>query len=156
RAQPATFVGRTAELEALRAAFARARAGAATTVHVRGDSGIGKSELARRFADEIAAHARVLAGRCYERESVPYQAIDGIIDALAHWLRDLDPAELDELLPADVALLARTFPVLDGVPAIAARGRPACATDPRALRAGMFAAFRELMARLARRYPLVL
>ena len=35
---------------------------------------MGKSALSRRFMDELPRNALVLAGRCYERESVPYKA----------------------------------------------------------------------------------
>ncbi len=70
-------------------ARARARAGAAVTIVVEGESGVGKSALVRRFTKGLqgasedgddAPRALVLAGRCYEREDVPYKAIDGVID----------------------------------------------------------------------------
>src|SRR5206468_1330863 len=60
------FVGRTAELDTLRAAFAETQRGKAVTVLVSGPSGIGKSELVRRFLAEVERHAGtwVLRGRC--------------------------------------------------------------------------------------------
>jgi hypothetical protein len=65
--QANAFVGRAAELDALMAAFRDSRRGAPVTVVVEGESGVGKSALARRFARRLAFEvpdAVVLAGRC--------------------------------------------------------------------------------------------
>ncbi|MGE5187106.1 MAG: serine/threonine-protein kinase, partial [Acidobacteriota bacterium] len=76
----APFVGREEELAELRRAFTDSRRGR-VAVLVHGESGVGKSTLVRHFTDELAAgDAVVLTGRCYERESVPYKAIDEIVD----------------------------------------------------------------------------
>jgi DNA-binding SARP family transcriptional activator len=59
------MVGRTNELVRLRAAFDRAvRQGAAYRFTILGDAGIGKSRLAREFAEALGADARVLTGHC--------------------------------------------------------------------------------------------
>src|SRR5262249_48811069 len=78
-----TFVGRAAQLHALKLAFAGVRSGAAASVVVRGESGIGKSALVRHFLDEVAQvpDTVILAGRCYERENVPYKGMDSVVDA---------------------------------------------------------------------------
>ena len=71
------FVGRAPELEALAAAYRDSRAHA-VSVLVRGESGVGKSQLVKRFVETLALEERelvVLAGRCYERETVPYKAL---------------------------------------------------------------------------------
>jgi DNA-binding SARP family transcriptional activator/tetratricopeptide (TPR) repeat protein len=61
----APMVGRTAELARLRAAFERAvRQGAAYRFTVLGDAGIGKSRLAREFAEALGAEVWVLTGHC--------------------------------------------------------------------------------------------
>jgi DNA-binding SARP family transcriptional activator/class 3 adenylate cyclase len=61
----APMVGRTAELARLRAAFERAvRQGTAYRFTVLGDAGIGKSRLAREFAQALSSDARVLTGHC--------------------------------------------------------------------------------------------
>ncbi|PYP99502.1 MAG: serine/threonine-protein kinase PknK, partial [Acidobacteria bacterium] len=78
---PALFVGREQHLAALRDAFQTSKAGRAVIVAVHGGSGMGKSALVRRFLVELKdAHgeAVVLVGRCYERESVPYKALDAL------------------------------------------------------------------------------
>src|SRR5206468_3231361 len=76
----AQFVGRTAELETLRAAFAETRHGKTVTVQLSGPSGIGKTELVRRFLGEVDRDGEtwVLRSRCHPQESVPYKAFDGL------------------------------------------------------------------------------
>ena len=69
-------------------AFARSRRRAApVTVFVHGGSGMGKTRAGARASSRslrAAGHgAVVLAGRCYERESVPYKALDSLVDALS-------------------------------------------------------------------------
>jgi RsiW-degrading membrane proteinase PrsW (M82 family) len=57
------------------------------TVLVHGESGVGKSSLTRRFVELVAEDdpsTLVLAGRCYEREAVPYKAVDGVIDGIVY------------------------------------------------------------------------
>jgi hypothetical protein len=74
----------------------------------------------------------VLAGRCHEREQVPFKTLDTLIDALTTALLKLDPDELTALLPRDIGALARLFPVLRRVPAIAEPAlRRFHAIDPR-------------------------
>ena len=51
---------------------------------VEGESGVGKSALLRELGRRLpASRALVLGGRCYERESVPYKAVDEVIDLAA-------------------------------------------------------------------------
>ncbi|MGZ3408278.1 MAG: ATP-binding protein, partial [Polyangia bacterium] len=151
------FVGRAPELAALDDAFAATRDGRSIAVLIRGESGVGKSSLVRRFADQVTARgAVVLSGRCYERESVPYKALDGVIDALTDYMVRIDRAEAAALLPAQTALLATAFPVLLRVEAVARAPKPSSEVrDPLQLRARVFAAVRELLGRLADRRPLV-
>ena len=149
------FVGRQAELARLvRTLDARAHGRAAVAL-VRGASGIGKSALLRRFADETRRRhpdAMLLTARCFERETIPFKALDGVIDALARALRR-DPS-YSELLPRDAAALARLFPVFETPErqATAPRGPE----DPSAVRARGAGALRELLSRIADRRPLVI
>ena len=129
-------------------------------VFVRGSSGLGKTALIRRFLSGLRDRqldAVLLTGRCYERESVPYKALDSLADRLSHYLRTLPSAEVEALLPRDVTALTRLFPILQRVDAIAAnRFRPAPVANAQELRRRSFAAFRELLARLSDRHPVVL
>ena len=55
------------------------------SVFVHGRSGAGKSSLIERFLEGVTERdeAVILAGRCYEQESVAYKAVDTLIDSLS-------------------------------------------------------------------------
>ena len=83
----APFIGRREQLEALHECFRRIQDGHVATVLVRGRSGVGKSTLVRQFLAELTerdSRCIILSGRCYERESMPYKALDSLMDALTH------------------------------------------------------------------------
>ena len=67
---------------------------AGATVWFTGLSGSGKSALVQHFLDNLSDgnEAVVLAGRCYEQESVPYKALDSLIDSLSRFLSNLPAA----------------------------------------------------------------
>jgi serine/threonine protein kinase len=155
------FVGRARHLDALGRALDTTLSGGTVVYRVHGASGAGKSTLIQRFLDDATrVHgAVVLAGRCYEQESVPYKAVDSLIDALTRWLLGC-PAELQAaLLPGadELGPLSRLFPVLRRIPAVDAAAEVLGPTsDLRALRQQAFDALRRLLARLGERRPLVL
>ena len=97
-----SFVGREQPLGVLRRAFMAAHEGRAASVYLHGPSGIGKSALVRRFLDQLSASGDVviLRGRCYEQETVPYKALDEVIDGLSGYLASLPRPEAETLLPA--------------------------------------------------------
>src|SRR5205814_8170691 len=96
---PPPLSGRQAELGQLRDAFGAVRSGQAVAFYVHGASGIGKTALIGHFADalEREAAALVLRGRCYERESVPYKAVDVVIDSLSRYLKTLAGQQVQAL-----------------------------------------------------------
>ncbi|MEI9952699.1 MAG: AAA family ATPase [Pseudomonadota bacterium] len=151
------FIGREDELGTLRDALEKF-AGKPRLMFVQGTSGMGKTALVERFADQARARgAVVLAGRCYERESVPYKALDGAIDALTRYLLQLPPADAALLVPRDIHELIRIFPVLSRVDVVArSHGRADDAADPNELRRRAFGALRQLLLRMADRVPVVL
>ncbi|HEY2517067.1 MAG TPA: BREX system ATP-binding domain-containing protein, partial [Polyangiaceae bacterium] len=153
------FVGRQRELRALEEAFAETQRGRSVTVAVRGESGVGKSFLVQQFTTEvrrIRADAAILAGRCYERESVPYKAVDGIIDELRHYLWEVPRAEIGKLLPRGMGLLAQLFPVLDTFVPKGDAPPDGPVANPQEQRLRAFGILRSLLGKLAKRTPVVL
>lgn len=152
------FLGRNREMATLDAALALVKSGSARTVFLHGTSGMGKSALLLEFLDRVRDDdAVVLAGRCYERESVPYKGFDSVVDALSAHLLKLDDAECRKLVPRDVVALSRLFPVLGRVEAI----EEACVLDfevpdPQESRRRAIGALRELLRRVAKTRTLVL
>jgi eukaryotic-like serine/threonine-protein kinase len=156
-ARATAFVGRENHLATMAAAYRELERNRTVTVHVRGRSGAGKTALAQHFLGTLPEPAIVLSGRCYEQESVPYKALDSIIDELCRRLMQLPANEAEPLIPADIAALARIFPVLERVEAVsqACMGRPEI-PDARELRRRAFAALGDMLHRLGGRAPLVL
>ncbi len=150
------FVGRTAELLALAQAWRDARQGAVAVVVIRGESGIGKSALLREFQRRVGPEALVLLGRCYDRESVPFKALDPIVDAIAIALLESPSTAAAVAAPPEIVALARLFPVLRRVPAIADRVvGSTIPADPLVLRTRAFTALRGVLRTLGRARPLI-
>jgi serine/threonine protein kinase/tetratricopeptide (TPR) repeat protein len=153
------LIGREAPLAALRAAYEAVLAGEPRVVRVTGPSGVGKSALVASFLEEIThdGHAMVIAGRCYERESVPFKAVDDLVDDLCQRLARLPSTEIAGILPRRMGALARLFPGLERIEAVrGAPGRQVDAADLHEQRRAAFVALRELLVRLSARRPLVL
>jgi len=128
-------------------------------VFIRGRSGEGKTSLAGSFLTPLQRDEEVLvlSGRCYDRESVPFKAVDGLIDALVAILRLHDPGEVLSMLPDDFDLLAQLFPELRRIGAMTDRPAPNTSMiDSRQVRYRAFAALRELLATISQSTPLIL
>jgi hypothetical protein len=151
------LIGRDAELAQIRLAYQGTLSGQAVIMFVSGESGIGKSALMQAFLNELRGqgHATVLAGRCYERENVPFKGFDSLVDDLSRHLRKLPPTESAAVMPREVFALARIFPVLDRIDAVA-EAPVKQVTDPQELKRRAFDALGELLARMRDRGPLVL
>jgi serine/threonine protein kinase/tetratricopeptide (TPR) repeat protein len=158
--QASPFVGRERQLSELADAFAVTKRGQTVTVYLHGSSGMGKTALALHFLDELRANhpdVVILEGRCYERESVPYKALDGVVDSLTKYLLSIPDGKAEALMPREVLALARLFPVMLQVDCVFnAPQREQEIPDPFTLRRKGFAALRELLGRITDRQPLVL
>jgi serine/threonine protein kinase len=155
----APFVGRKREREQLAGLRARQlRDGGCHVALIVGPSGVGKTALARRFLDELvtpSGKALLLESRCDERETVPFNALDGIVDGLARLVTRhpdrLPPGALDALRTTDAAELRRLFPVLADV---VRRSRGSLSLDDS--RAAAARALRDVLSAIGGSTPLVL
>ena len=158
RETPAPFIGRGEQLLTLENAYRAMVRGETVSVYVHGRSGMGKSALVGMFLESQRRRdeAIVLAGRCHERESVPYKAFDSLIDSLTQHLGRLPAEEIRALLPEEIHALARVFPVLQGVSAVSQAPPSAFdGRDPQELRRCAFRGLKILLGRIAERRPLV-
>lgn len=153
------FVGRSEALASLNAAFEESRNGHIRIAQVAGMSGMGKTALMRHFLDELQERvpgAAVLSGRCYECESVPFKALDAVVDELARLLRAMPGDVVRGILPRDASLLTTLFPVLKQVGAFNSTGGMRVVSDPQECRRRAFASFKTLLRRMAERTPVVI
>jgi eukaryotic-like serine/threonine-protein kinase len=158
-AAESVFVGRESQLAIFREAFAASERGVRSVAFVHGKSGIGKSSVVQRFLAGLKERQDVviLAGRCYEQESMPYKALDNAVDSLARYLDRLPRYEAAKLVPRDAPALGQIFPILRRVDAIAdSPQRLQASLDQHEIQRKAFRALRELLARLSDRKRLVL
>lgn len=163
------FVGRGEEISELQRALDATRAGESVCVVVEGPSGIGKTSLVDHFVNALPAHSLaavraaadpalsaplVLAGRCHQRELLAFKAFDGVIDALSLYLVGLSREQRRSVLPEDISLVARLFPVLKR---LSECDRPQTLdSEPRLQRTRAFAALRRLLCLIAAQRPVIL
>ena len=146
------FVGREAEVVAIRSACDDALRGRGRLVLVAGEPGIGKT----RIAEEITTYAgiqgaQVLWGRCYEGDGAP--AYWPWVQVLRTFVYDRDPEDLRVELGAGGALIAQVVPeVRDRLPDVG----PAPALSPEQARFALFDAVLSFLKNVAQRQPLVL
>lgn len=161
-----SLFGRDAERAELHKAFTEVEAGGAAVVHVRGMSGSGKSALVERFVHEIeqqdAARGQrggvmILRGRCYERETVAFKALDAVLDALVTQLSREDDIEVSHTLPRDVQALSQLFPVLTRLTAVERLLRPSAPAMVKPVaREAAESALRDLFARICSRRTVII
>ena len=157
--QAVQLVGREQHLVTLRQAFQEVNAGSTRSMFVHGKSGMGKSVLIQTFIEELKGkkQAMVLTGRCYEQESVPFKALDSLIDSLVGELGKLRAEDVRDAVPEDSLPLVRLFPVMGQLPGATDAGKPSIDNvDQRELRERAMNALRELLKWLGARQPVVL
>ncbi len=154
------FVGRDNELALLHQAWQLTQQGHPTTVFIKGRSGIGKSSLVRHFLEQLPENERpdlVFRGRCYEQESVPYKALDSLMDQLSHYLSGLPNPAVQALLPENIETLGKLFPVFNQIETIEkGRERNYQTPDPLEMRRLAFKALKQLLTTLTIKGGMVL
>lgn len=146
------LIGRSSELERLRAAPGSADGEGAVTFLVAGEAGVGKTRLVGDVAAAVRADGgRVLLGGCVDLGdgSVPYAPI---VQALRGLVRAAPPAELDAIVGPSRGELARLVPDLGPVDAAAAPAPLAIGSA----QGRLFELVLGVLTRLAERSPVVL
>ena len=145
------FVGRSAELAALRALVPREVGERGRLALVGGEAGSGKSRLVRELAHEVASEGGlVLYGACDAVVHTPYRPFAEALDQLA---RNTDPDVLRADLGSAGGELTRLVPDL---PARVAGLEAPIAADPDTERHRLHTAVTDVLAGAGRRQPLVL
>ena len=138
------FVGRSAELETLRALLPRAEGEGRRVVLLAGEPGSGKSRVVREFAGSAArSGALVLYGACDAVVRTPYGPF---VEALEHLVRTTDPGELRKALGPAGGELTRLLPDL---PARVGELPPPIAADPDTERHRLHTAVTDLLVGLS-------
>ena len=148
---PSPFVGRSAELAALRVLVPREAGERGRLALLGGEAGSGKSRLVRELAHGVAGEGvLVLYGACDAVVHTPYRPFAEALDQLA---RGTDPDVLRADLGGAGGELARLLPDLDA----RVSGLPApVAADPDTERHRLHTAVTDLLAGAGRRQPLLL
>ncbi len=157
--QSVDLVGRETHFELLEQSLAEVRKGATRSVFVHGFSGMGKSVLIRSFVDSIhrSDTTILLEGSCYEQESVPFKALDSLVDALVVYLCELPPTTLVALIPNDTLPMVRLFPVFGQVPGATDGDKPSVeSADQQEFPQRALTALTELLGNLGQEQPVVL
>jgi len=144
------IVGRDAELDELRAAWAEARSGTRRLVLVAGEPGIGKTRLMSELAREAQESGTVLYAGCQEEALVSYQPF---VEALRHYARSSGPGELPVVPGPGAVELARLIPEL---PATLPADAATAPKDPDTRRYLLFEAVSALIAQVSSDTPLLL
>ena len=142
------LVGRNSEIEALHRLFGHGPGAPMATL--TGESGVGKSRLARAVATEAERRGWTVAyGQAYPVErGVPYAVVaDGFLPIL----RGLDEATLTVLSRGAAQELRQLFPALGAAPESTSDS-----LDSEALRMRLYWNFTEFLKRLAARSPLMI
>ena len=152
------FVGRQDEIDHLENTYQKMNEGSFQAVVIEGVSGVGKSSLVRHFISSLPSDAApvVLRGRCYERETTPFKAFDGVIDSLVRHAKTgfFEGALAIETI--DAQLLTRLFPALKSTALLQeSRQTLNMIDDPRELQNRAFDAFKKLFALLSSQHPVI-
>ncbi len=107
------LLGRTDEMRTLFHDVTTLETGSPRLVLVPGAPGVGKTALIDSLLNRVRAEtdSLILGGRCHAWESVPFNAVDALVDSLARVIRRERPEAVDDVMGRAVAV-TRLFPAL--------------------------------------------
>ena len=149
---PVSLLDREDAMHALGTAARRALDRRTQVVSIAGPSGIGKTALVEHHLDALLRTGAfyVLRGRCWEFESVPYKALDGVVDTVVRRVKRNDDPSLDASLERAVPSLSMLFTAFEALhDRVSAGAVSAPPGDPRELRRRAAADLRALLHALA-------
>jgi len=152
------FVARNEALGRLHESLEAVRKGQTRIALVSGPSGMGKTALVRHFLEQVEERGDtlVLTGRCHPQESVPYKALDDLVDNLVRYLLSLEHHAVVALAPRYAGALLRLFPVMGRVSGVRQWYIEETDTTPSEIRRRGSDALRTLVGKLADQQPVVL
>ncbi|NIP51682.1 MAG: AAA family ATPase, partial [Phycisphaerae bacterium] len=152
------FVGRGPEMEALQAAFKKAKNGDAQIVDVVGEAGVGKSRLVYEFRETLGNDATFLSGICihYGRNISFLPVIDVVKGAfgIAEGMTEEDVSRRIEEKATDG--LASMIPFYRNLLSLKVDGSILDLLDAEGRKFGTFEAVKELLFSISEKKPLVL
>ena len=158
RAMP--FVGRERSLQILQDAFQDVASEKIRPhwVYVHGQSGMGKTVLVKTFLETLHRQTTLLfTGRCHQRETVPFKALDGFVDSIVAHLTTLSQDQRLALLPPRCHDLAHVFPVFSQLIDVDHSSSNATANyNSEGLRLNAFTALKTLLRNMSQQHPLVI
>jgi serine/threonine protein kinase len=158
RERSTVLIGRGRELRRLRGYIDSAQRGHGRLVLLHGSPGSGKSALVDHLLDDAraAGNALILGGRCSVWESVPFNAIDAIVDSLTRELRRERQEEVEQIMRTALSV-TQLFPVLAAAaPADVGDERISVPTSGQRLMARASAELRSILFATARGRPIVM
>lgn len=151
---PRRLLGRERHLHELSQALAATSKGP-SIIAVVGESGVGKSALVKKFTEDAESNELdlvVLRGRCSSQESLPYHALDPLLDAVARLLVAMPTEQIAPLIPEGFEQITSVFPVLAGV---APKHRSALESDEMFVEGTFITPLRKLLFNVAALTPLI-
>ncbi len=153
------LIERQEAMAALYDTFDQVLRGSPACIDLVGPAGIGKTALIRRFkAEVVETGGLILEGQCSQRESVPFRAFDGLVDAVTGYLCSLPAAECETMcrdIGGKLYALTQIFTVLARIESIAQQTTTSI-PEPREGRRQAFQGLKVLLHRIAERRPTVI
>ena len=159
------FIGRQAEINAIRTLSQNLMSGIGGLVWIEGEAGIGKSRLMREVGQEAADRgALLLQGTCFARSSeYTFSLFSNLLSKLFDFEPTFPPEQIYRLidqklqgLPEESIEIRPVLQLLSGVQPVGTPGEQLTNLEPEQFRRQIFVSFRRFVAMFASKQPVVL